>query len=165
LGRAVRRWGPTSHPVSYQRNALLVEVHKPQILTNCTSVRGNSCFHMVIPGELQNSNLLLIFQFVDNSVTEIRLMGVPVPVLAGQHPFSALLQKLLPLLNRKTAQIITICLLARDIPGTTHASFCPILCGRTAAVSLKLSHSVGTHWRLRILQPRHQRYGGSRCEE
>jgi hypothetical protein len=28
---------------------------------------------MVIPGELQNSNLLLIFQFVDNSVTEIRL--------------------------------------------------------------------------------------------
>jgi hypothetical protein len=51
---------------------------------------------MVIPGELQNSNLLLIFQFVDNSVTEIRLMGVPVQVLAGQHPFSALLQKLLP---------------------------------------------------------------------
>jgi hypothetical protein len=56
---------------------------------------------MVIPGELQNSNLLLIFQFVDNSVTEIRLMGVPVQVLAGQHPFSVLLQKLLPVpLNR-----------------------------------------------------------------
>ena len=54
--------------------------------------------HMVIPGELQNSNLLLIFQFVDNSVTEIRLMGVPVQVLAGQHTFSALLQKMLPLL-------------------------------------------------------------------
>ena len=41
----------------------------------------------VIPGELQNSNLPLIFQFVDNSVTEIRLMRVPVQVLAGQYPF------------------------------------------------------------------------------
>jgi len=48
---------------------------------------------MVIPGELQNSHLLLIFQIVDNSVTEIRLMGVPVQVLAGQHPFAALLEK------------------------------------------------------------------------
>jgi hypothetical protein len=64
-------------PISYDRTALLREVRKLQSLANSCQSAEDSFICIVNLENLQNRHLLLIFQIVDNSVTQIRPLAFP----------------------------------------------------------------------------------------